>query len=277
LNTEYSGVAVFTFSITKRPVQILADNKYAYVGYAQPAYTYRISGAVAGETNIIIGTPSLSAPTANMSAAGNYAIVVDLTLVSTTANYVFAATPAVNGLLSVSVYVDPDITTPTTIPVYSISLDITSREVEVGETLQLRAYITPQNADNQYVKWSSSNRDVATVNAYGEVKGIANGFAYITATTDDGGYTASCELRVVSKNGTGIESTQGDVQAWFSGSTLFVSSPEDENVFVYSFNGQLLFMAAKQKGQSLFILGDRISEKFVIVSGSSGWVKRIRR
>jgi hypothetical protein len=60
----------------------------------------------------------------------------------------------------------------------------------------LIATVLPENAANKNVSWSSSDESVATVDAYGNVDGIASGSATITATTEDGGFTATCEVTV---------------------------------------------------------------------------------
>lgn len=80
-------------------------------------------------------------------------------------------------------------------PVSSVSLDPTSTTLEVGDEATLTASITPSNADNKKVSWSSSNNDVATVNN-GTITAVAEGTATITVTTEDGSKTATCEVTV---------------------------------------------------------------------------------
>ena len=65
-----------------------------------------------------------------------------------------------------------------------------------GGILQLYATVTPANAANRNVTWSSSDESVATVDDYGYVTVLAEGEAIITATTMDGGLTAQCKLTV---------------------------------------------------------------------------------
>jgi hypothetical protein len=61
---------------------------------------------------------------------------------------------------------------------------------------QLTVAITPANATNQDVTWESDNEAVATVSSTGLVTAVAPGTANIIITTDDGGYTATCEVTV---------------------------------------------------------------------------------
>lgn len=60
----------------------------------------------------------------------------------------------------------------------------------------VKSIIVPIDATDQSVVWSSSNPDVAAVDATGLVTGVAGGEATITATTGTGGYTASCKVKV---------------------------------------------------------------------------------
>ena len=66
----------------------------------------------------------------------------------------------------------------------------------MGETIELTATVYPANASNQSVTWASSDEAVATVDANGNVTGVAEGSATITATTVDGGKTDTCAITV---------------------------------------------------------------------------------
>ena len=68
----------------------------------------------------------------------------------------------------------------------------------VGDTQTLTATVTPSNATDKSVTWSSSNTSVATVSSSGVVMAKAAGSATITVTTNDGSKTASCSVMVVS-------------------------------------------------------------------------------
>lgn len=80
--------------------------------------------------------------------------------------------------------------------VTSIKLNKSSLSLMIGETGQLTAMITPSNANNKNIKWSSSNNSVATVSSSGMVTAKGKGSAIITVTTEDGRYTASCSVTV---------------------------------------------------------------------------------
>lgn len=83
------------------------------------------------------------------------------------------------------------------IPVSGVTLSETSRTLrEKGETFQLFATVSPDNASNKAYSFSSSNTGVAAVSADGTVTAVANGKASIIVTTADGGKTAVCEVTV---------------------------------------------------------------------------------
>ena len=78
--------------------------------------------------------------------------------------------------------------------------------LRIGETLQLEATVLPEDALNKEVRWSSSNENVCLV-INGLVVGIGYGTTIITASTIEGGYSASCVVRVLEKgdaNGDGV-------------------------------------------------------------------------
>ena len=83
-----------------------------------------------------------------------------------------------------------------TVNVTGISLDRNSVTIKEGESVTLVATVTPSNADNKTVTWSSSSDAVATVDSGGKVTGIKAGSATITATAEDGGKKATCSISV---------------------------------------------------------------------------------
>ena len=79
----------------------------------------------------------------------------------------------------------------------SISLSQTSMNLPIGATRTLTETILPIITSNKAVTWVSSNNDIATVDANGNVNAISQGTANITATTLDGSnLTADCLIMV---------------------------------------------------------------------------------
>ena len=81
--------------------------------------------------------------------------------------------------------------------VTGITLSKESVELQVDAEKQITANVAPEFATNRTVIWSSSDSSVATVDENGIVKAVKVGKATVTATTVDGGFTASCEVNVV--------------------------------------------------------------------------------
>ena len=107
-----------------------------------------------------------------------------------------------NGLtatVSVKVSENTSIIKPT-----GVTISPTTATVEAGKETTLTATVTPSNATNKEVTWTSSNTSVATVSG-GKVKGVAEGTTVITATTSNG-KTATATVTVTGKTITYLDS-----------------------------------------------------------------------
>ncbi|MGJ0844720.1 Ig-like domain-containing protein, partial [Clostridium tertium] len=88
------------------------------------------------------------------------------------------------------------------VKVIGVSLDKTSVELKINESLGLKASISPADATNKDVTWTSSDEKIAKVDANGKVIAVGAGKVTITVTTKDGGFKATCEVIVKDDNGT---------------------------------------------------------------------------
>ena len=86
---------------------------------------------------------------------------------------------------------------PSVVAVTGVKLSAIGIELPVGGSKRLSATITPSNATNKGVTWSSDNTSVAAVNSSGLITAKGEGTATVTVRTDDGGYTATCKITVV--------------------------------------------------------------------------------
>ncbi len=77
-----------------------------------------------------------------------------------------------------------------------------ANEVKVGSTIKLTAKVMPEDATNKQVTWSSSNRNIATVDNNGNVRGIKEGKVTITVTTVDGRKTSTYTVNVKANTNT---------------------------------------------------------------------------
>lgn len=101
---------------------------------------------------------------------------------------------------------EPSSTTPTVtsstpspstpVAVSGVALNKKVATVNVGKKVTVKATVTPANADNKTLVWTSSNTKIATV-SNGVVKGVKAGRVIITAKTTDGSnISATCTVTV---------------------------------------------------------------------------------
>lgn len=84
----------------------------------------------------------------------------------------------------------------TPVAVSGVALNKKVATINVGKTVTVKATVTPANAANKTLAWTSSNRTVATV-SNGVVKGVKAGRVVITAKTTDGSnISATCTVTV---------------------------------------------------------------------------------
>ena len=114
-----------------------------------------------------------------------------------------------------------------TVAVTGVSLSPSSTSVEAGQDVTLTATVSPSDATNKTVTWTSSDTTIATVSG-GIVSGVAEGSATITATTSDGGYTATCSVTVTPSSGGGssegsedgsVTAASGALEGWTASGT----------------------------------------------------------
>ena len=87
------------------------------------------------------------------------------------------------------------------IPVTGVTLSPESVALEIGDTAQLTAQVMPDDATDRRIDFATSDAAVTTVDAQGLVTAHAEGEATITATTVDGGFSATCRVSVVDTTG----------------------------------------------------------------------------
>lgn len=88
----------------------------------------------------------------------------------------------------------PSPSTPVTVS--GVALNKKVATINVGKKVTVKATVTPANADNKTLVWTSSNKMIATV-SNGVVKGVKAGRVIITAKTTDGSnISATCTVTV---------------------------------------------------------------------------------
>ena len=82
------------------------------------------------------------------------------------------------------------------VSVTGLSLNKSSLTLQKGTTETLVATISPEDASNKDILWTSNDETVATVSPTGEINALKSGTTTITAQSIDGNYTASCQVTV---------------------------------------------------------------------------------
>ena len=94
------------------------------------------------------------------------------------------------------------------IQVTGISLSHEDIEIEITDEFELQATISPEDATNKKIIWSSSDEKIAKVSENGLITGLGEGKTIITAKSEDGGHTAQVNVTVNLK---GIKLTQNNI------------------------------------------------------------------
>lgn len=81
--------------------------------------------------------------------------------------------------------------------VTGVSVSPENATVDIGDAVWITATITPPNASEKGLIWSSSDESVATVSANGFVEAVGRGTAEIAVTTGEGGFRACCSISVI--------------------------------------------------------------------------------
>lgn len=150
-------------------------------------------------------------------------------------------TITLTSLNGVSDYVNVTVI-PKQIPVESVNISCNNINLKIGETTQVSHQIHPINATNQEVKYTSSNPDVATVDANGLVTTKKGGLAIITVTTMDGNKTSSINITVVGTSSSGNSSGSSGSSSGSSGGSSGSSYPNSGGASSCGKSAQTLIM-----------------------------------
>ena len=125
------------------------------------------------------------------------------------------------GAVSASPFIFPVVVT-------GVTLSQTEAELKPGETLTLTATVAPDYVWDKSVTWSSSDEAVATVTD-GVVTAKGEGTATITATSVDGGKTATCTVSVTPVVVTGVTLSQTEASLFVGGTLALTATVAPSN------------------------------------------------
>lgn len=125
--------------------------------------------------------------------------------------------------------------------VTGVTLDQTDLTLFTGQSEQLTATVTPDNAANKNVTWSSNDDTIATVDNNGNVTAVAAGTATITVATVDGSHTATCKVTV--KDPVYSMATDTAVLSFDSKTEGYADAPAAKTVTITNTGNQPLTLA----------------------------------
>ncbi|MCR5463421.1 MAG: Ig-like domain-containing protein [Bacteroidales bacterium] len=148
-----------------------------------------------------------------------------------------------------------------------IAFDASEIQLETGQSRTLKVVFTPDYAANKNVSWSSSDPSVASVKD-GNVTGVKEGKATITATSEDGGHKAECVVTVSKASGPQVFAT---TKNW----RLLINGAQDPRDGTFTVGNSYKFAGMYQiypEGHDLYSLED-----FFTGSGHQLWVCKNRK
>ena len=125
------------------------------------------------------------------------------------------------------------------VAVTGVSLNKTTLTLPRLKSEKLVATVTPTGATKKDVKWTSTNPEVATVDADGTVKAVKYGQATIIATTVDGGFTAVCQVNV--DFATAIEKILSESLVYSRNGQIIIEPAAPVEISIINLGGQVIY------------------------------------
>ncbi len=211
---EYPGYTTVTFD--KQEVQ--KDSKFAVVVYYTTLETYYPIPIEARERKYASRVNAYPGQSYTSSDGAEWR---DLTVYNSSANVCIKGFTTLDGEGTPD---EPKPDEPKEVKkVTGIKLSQNKAQLNKWNRLNLKYTITPEDADNKEVVWTSSDPKVARVDNYGSVLALKDGVATITVTTKDGDFTDSCEVTV--GNG-GVPQTVKVTYVDITNNSLFLNAGE---------------------------------------------------
>lgn len=163
-----------------------------------------------------------------------------------------------------------DVPVPEKIAVQGVKLNRTSVTMKVKSKVTLTASISPSNAANKGVSFTSSNKSVASVNGNGTITAGRSGTAVITVVTADGGKKATCKITVkapvIKLNASSITL---QVKKTTTTVKIKTSSPAGEKISAAK-SGNKKLVSVKVKKGKMTITGKKKGRTYITVTSTLG-------
>lgn len=116
-----------------------------------------------------------------------------------------------------------------------------TKTMSKGGEITLEVAVLPDNATNKKIIWTSSDNSIVTVDEFGKVSSVITGSATVVATTEDGGFTATCEITVTENaEGLSLNPKSLELKEFEQASLTATITPEDatDQTIVWSSNDE---------------------------------------
>jgi uncharacterized protein YjdB len=182
-----------------RSVQLSAANATIYLGEASLQLTATVKPTYATNSAVVWSSSNPAA-----AAVSKDGLVTQLAVGYATIYAKAEENNAVFGSCEIAVQ-------PARTRVSSVRFANTALSLGLYGELTLSPTVAPDNATDKSVSWSSSNTTVASVSRTGVVTAVGTGTAVITATSTDGGLSATCTITVTAGSALGDVSNDGSI------------------------------------------------------------------
>lgn len=182
-STDGSRTATAAVTVTRSVASVTLDQTSVVLTAGQTSTLVpTVLPSTASEKRVSWTSSASSIATVSPNGIVTAVSVGVATITATTTDGGFTATASIHVTTSQSVT--------------GITLAQTTANIGLNDAIALQAQVAPSNASDKSVQWATSNSSVATVGSNGLVTGVAAGIVTITATTADGGFTATATINV---------------------------------------------------------------------------------
>ena len=226
------------------------------------------------QASVVSSVPTDATKTVNWSVTSGTGIVSvsseGLITAIQSGNAVVTATSTLDSEVAANI----NITVTSSIAVTGVTLNKSSTSLEISMNETLTETITPTDATNKNVTWSSSDNSTVSVDSDGLITGLKAGTATITVTTEDGSFIDTCLVTVIASSYTQIVISEAYGGGGNSGSTYkqdFVELYNNTNSNIDLSDYRLFYAsAAGTFNTSTVLSGTILAKSYFLVQEAAG-------